>query len=453
MVIMDAPVAEHRHRGLWRDHDFLKFWSAETLSLLGSQISLIAIPLLAVTLLRATPFEMGALNAAQFAPYLLLTLLAGVWVDKHRRLPLLIGANFGRAVLFGLIPLALALKLLNIGLLSTLVFLAGLLTVVFELAYQAYLPSLVGQEHLMEGNGKLEGSRSFAQMSGPGAGGVLVGTVGAPIAVLIDAVTYLVSAVRLLFIRRIEPEPQLDTGPHTSLRAQIGHGVRLSVSNTYLRALGLEAAVYNLFNQMLWAVLILHLARGLHFRPIIIGLVLTMEGVGALLGSLVAARLSRRWGLGHALIASIVVADVAPLLIPAAPTGWVLAAPLIGVALMINGAGLVVYNIQAISVRQAAVTSDVLGRTNAGYQFAVTGAAAVGALLGGVLGGVIGLRPTMVVGALGTLVAMSFVLRSPVAKLRSLADLEPGSAGAKPGTVVSGGVTVPDDITPKPATR
>jgi hypothetical protein len=137
MVIMDAPVAEHRHRGLWRDHDFLKFWSAETLSLLGSQISLIAIPLLAVTLLRATPFEMGALNAAQFAPYLLLTLLAGVWVDKHRRLPLLIGANFGRAVLFGLIPLALALKLLNIGLLSTLVFLAGLLTVVLEFAYQA----------------------------------------------------------------------------------------------------------------------------------------------------------------------------------------------------------------------------------------------------------------------------------------------------------------------------
>jgi MFS family permease len=451
MAITDPLVAESRRGGLWRDRDFMKFWSAETFSLLGSQISLIAIPLLAVTLLSATPFEMGLLNAAQFAPFLVLTLVAGVWVDKHRRLPMLIGANFGRALLFGAIPLAMALKLLNIGLLAALVFLAGLLTVVFELAYQAYLPSLVGQQHLMEGNGKLEGSRSFTQMSGPGAGGVLVGVVGAPIAVLIDAATYLVSAVTLLFVRRAEPQPQPDAGPGKSLWAQIGHGLRLSVSNTYLRALGLEASVYNLFNQMLWAVLILHLARGMHFHPVIIGLVLTMEGVGALLGSLVAARLSRRWGLGHALIGSIVVANVAPLLIPAAPTGWVLAAPLIGLALMINGAGLVVYSIQAISVRQAAVSSDVLGRTNAGYQFAVTGAAAVGALIGGVLGGVIGLRPTMIVGAVGTLVAMSFVIRSPVPKLRSLAELGPGSAGAATGAAGAGEAAAPDDVTPTSA--
>lgn len=425
---MDAPPVEQRQGTLWRDTDFVKFWSAETLSLLGSQISLVAIPLLAVTSLDVTPFEMGVLNAAQFAPFLLLTLVAGIWVDKHRRLPMLIGTNFGRAVLFGLIPLAMALKMLNVGLLSALVFLAAALTVVFELAYQSYLPSLVGHAHLMEGNGKLEGSRSFAQMSGPGAAGVLVGVVTAPIAILIDAVTYLVSAVTLLFIRRTEPAPQPDSGPRKSLAAQIGHGLRLSVANTYLRALGVEAAVYNLFNQMLWAVLILHLARSLHFQPVVIGLVLTMEGVGAVLGSLVAARLSRRWGLGPTLISSIVVANAAPLLIPAVAGGWVLAAPLIGVALLVNGAGLVVYSIQAISVRQAAVTSDVLGRTNAGYRFAVTGSAAVGALVGGALGGWIGLRATMLVGALGTLVAIWFIVRSPIPKLRDLSELEPDGA-------------------------
>jgi MFS family permease len=266
-------VGQQQHGGLWRDRDFLRFWSAETLSLIGSQLSIVAIPLLAVTSLTATPFEMGVLNAAQFAPFLLLTLVAGVWVDKRRRLPMLIVTNFGRAVLFGLIPLAMAVKLLNIGLLATLVFLAGTLTVVFELAYQSYVPSLVGHEHLIDANGKLEGSRSFAQMSGPGTAGILVGTVGAPFVILLDTVTYLVSAVSLVFIRRTEPPPQPDTGPHRSLWVQVGHGLRLAVSNVYLRALGAEAAVYNLFNQMLWAVLILHLARGLHLHPIVIGLV------------------------------------------------------------------------------------------------------------------------------------------------------------------------------------
>lgn len=353
-------------------------------------------------------------------------------------------------MIFGLIPLAMALKLLNIGLLSTLVFVAGMLTVVFELAYQSYLPSLVGHEHLIEGNGKLEGSRSFAQMSGPGTAGMLVGAAGAPFAILIDALTYLASAVTLLFVQRTEPEPQPRAGPRKSLAAQIGHGLRLSVSNTYLRALGTEAAVYNLFNQMLWAVLILHLARGMHFHPLIIGVVLTMEGVGALLGSSVAARLGRRWGLGPTLIGSIVVANTAPLLIPAAPDGWVFAAPLIGVALMINGTGIVIYSIQAISVRQAAVTADVLGRTNASYRFTVTGAAAIGALTGGALGGLIGLRATMIVGALGTLAAMCFVIRSPIPRLRDLADLEPDSAAAKYGPATFDDATAPDDTAQTP---
>jgi|HubBroStandDraft_1064217.scaffolds.fasta_scaffold03137_6 MFS family permease len=423
-MITDASVATRQRGGLWRDRDFMAFWSGETLSLLGSQVSLVAIPLLAVTLLNASPLEMGVLNASQYAPFLVLALVAGLWVDKRRRRPMLIGSNFGRVVLIGLVPLAFALKWLNVGLLIALVFLAGMLTVIFQLAYQAYLPSLVGDEQLMEGNSRLEGSRSFAQMSGPGVAGFLVGTVGAPIAVLINSVTYVVAGTTLLFVRRPEPEPPVDTGPRKSLWAQIGHGLWLSVSNTYLRALGIEASIYNLFNQMLWAVLILQLSRGMHFRPLTVGLVLTMEGVGAVLGSLVAARLSRRWGLGPALIGSIVVANLAPLLIPAAPDGWALSAPLIGLALMINGAGLVVYNIQAISVRQAAVSSDVLGRTNAGFQFAVTGTAGIGALIGGVLGELIGLRATMVVGALGTLVAMWFVIRSPIPGLRDLAELQ-----------------------------
>lgn len=422
MTVEVTTVQEHK-KSLWSDRDFLKFWSGETLSMLGAQVSLVAIPLLAATTLDATPFQMGLLNTAQFLPFLLFTLIAGVWVDKTRRLPLLIGTNFGRAVLIGLIPVAAFIGVLDVWLLSVLVFLAATLTVVFDLAYQSYIPSLVGKDQLIDANGRLEGSRSFALMSGPGAGGILVGAVTAPVAVVINAVTYLVSAFTNLFIRKAEPSPQPDTGPRQPFLKQIGYGLQLVVRNTYLWALGAEAAVYNLFNQVLWAVLVLHLVRGLHWPAAAVGIVLTMSGVGAVLGSLVAGRLSRRFGLGPTLVVSIVVANAAPLLIPLASGGIVVTGIIIGLALLINGIGLLVYSIQAISVRQAAVSSDVLGRTNAGYRFGVTGTAAIGALLGGVLGEWIGLRATMVVGALGTLAALWFVFRSPIPKLRDLSEL------------------------------
>ncbi len=414
---------QEKKKSLWSDPDFVKFWTGESLSLLGTQISLIAIPLLAATTLNATPFQMGMLNTAQFLPFLLFTLIAGVWIDRTRRLPLLIGTNFGRAVLIGLIPIAAFIGVLNVWLLAALVFVASILTVIFDLAYQSYIPSLVGRDQLIAANGRLEGSRSFALMSGPGAGGILVGAVTAPVAVIINAVTFLVSAVANLSIKKVEPAPQADTGPRQPFLVQIGYGLKLVVRNTYLWALGAEAAVYNLFNQVLWAVLVLYLVRGLQWPPAVVGIVLTMSGVGAVLGSLVAGRLSRRFGLGPTLLVSIVVANAAPLLIPFARGGVLLTAIIIGLALLINGIGLLVYSIQAISVRQAAVSSEVLGRTNAGYRFGVTGTAAIGALLGGVLGEWIGLRATMVVGGLGTLAAIWFVFRSPIPKLRDLSEL------------------------------
>lgn len=439
------PVPPRAPRGgLWRDADFLKFWSGESLSMIGTQISFVAVPLLAVTTLDATAFQMGALNAAQFAPFLVLTLFAGVWVDRSRRLPMLIWSNLGRAVLLGVIPLAVLAGVLNIWALCGLVLLAAAFTVVFDLAYQSYLPSLVDRDHLVEGNGKLEGSRSFALLAGPGAAGVLVGWVTAPVAIAVNAVTYLVAGVTQLFIRKSEPAPAVPEGPKQSIFAEIGVGLRLLLRNTYLRALGAEAAAYNLFNQMLWAVLILHLSRGLELHPAVIGAVLTMSGVGALLGSLLSGWLGRRWGLGRALIVSILVANAAPLLIPLASGGDLVTAVMVGAALLVNGVGLLVYSIQAISLRQAAVSSEVLGRTNAGYRLAVTGTAAIGALLGGVLGELIGLRATMVVGALGTVAALGFVIWSPIPKLRELSEVTPEDPDPAPATAP------PDDATAAP---
>jgi MFS family permease len=421
----------------------MKFWSAETLSLFGTQVSLLAIPLLAVTTLKATPFDMGIINAAQFLPYMLFTLFAGVWIDQRRRRPIMIGAGFGRAVIFGLVPLGTALGVLGVGLLSGIVFVGATLTVFFDLSYQAYLPSLVGRDQLVEANGKVEGSLSVAQAAGPGMGGVIVGALTAPIAVLLDACTYLVSAVSLLFVRRPEPEPEASAS-EGSVPARIAIGLRVVVSNRYLRAIAGEAATYNLFNQALWAVLILYMSRELHFSPVVLGVVVAMTGVGAFLGSLIAGRLGRRWGLGRTVTAMMALACAVPLLIPLAGGGRVVAALIIGLALLLDGMGAVISNIQVMSLRQTVVPSEILGRTNAGYRFLVTGTAALGALLGGWLGGLIGLRPTLVVVGAGTLLAMLFIVGSPLPRLRDLSDVTPDEAwldvpGVRPTPVPDAG--------------
>ncbi|WP_171165921.1 MFS transporter [Streptomyces sp. I05A-00742] len=421
----EARAGDDRpRRGLWQDADFLKFWSAESLSMFGAQISLLAIPLLAATTLDATPFEMGVVNAAQFAPYMLFTLLAGVWIDRSRRRPIMIGANFGRAVILGLVPVLTALDVMGIGLLSAIVFLAATLTVLFDLAYQAYIPSLVGRDQLIEGNGKLEGSRSLAQASGPGLGGVLVGLVTAPVAVLVNAGTYLVSAISLLFIRRAEAPPP-PSAAEGSVLSRIGTGLRLVGGNPYLRAIAGEAATYNLFNQGLWAVLVLYLTRDLHFSPVTLGVVMAMTGIGAFLGSLVAGRLGRRFGIGRTVMVTMVIACAAPLLIPAAGGGKVLTATVVALALMTNGMTVVISNIQVMSLRQTVAPPEILGRANAGYRFLVTGTAALGALLGGWLGGFIGLRATLVVTGLGTFLAPVFLTRSPLPRLRDLSEVVP----------------------------
>ncbi|WP_316520107.1 MFS transporter [Kitasatospora brasiliensis] len=422
MTSTSEPPRGHEREGLWRDADFLRFWSAETLSLFGAQISLLAVPLLAVTTLHATPFQMGLVNAVQFAPFLLFTLIAGVWVDERRRRPILIGANLGRAVIFGLIPIATAMDVMGIGLLAVVVFLGATLTVLFDLAYQSYLPTLVGREHLVEGNGRVEGSRSLAQAGGPGMAGLLVGLVSAAGAVTVNAVTYLVSAVTMMFIRRPEPAPR-QAATRGSVLSRIAVGLKVVVRNPYLRAIAGEASVYNLFNQALWAVLVLYLSRQVHLPATAVGVVMAMAGVGAFAGSLVAGWLGRRLGTGRTIMTAMVIGCAAPLVIPAASGGRTLTAVIAGAALFFNGMGVVVCNVQVISLRQAAVPAEVLGRANAGYRFLVTGTAAIGALLGGWLGGLIGLRATMVIGGLGTLAALSFFIGSPILRLRSVSDV------------------------------
>jgi MFS family permease len=231
----------HNSGRLWRHPDFLRFWTGETLSLFGSQVTVLALPLTAVLTLRATPVQMGVLDAALFAPFLVVTLFAGVWVDRVRRRPILIATNLCQAVVPASIPLFTSLRILQMGVLYAAGFLLGSLRVPFQLAYQAYLPALVDSEEVLEGNSKLQMSASAAQVAGPGLAGVIVQALGAPIALLVDAASFLISAVGVASIRRPEHKPE--SHPHErGLSRAIGEGMRLMLGDAYLRALAGDLA-------------------------------------------------------------------------------------------------------------------------------------------------------------------------------------------------------------------
>ncbi|MDQ3929694.1 MAG: MFS transporter, partial [Chloroflexota bacterium] len=236
--------------------DFMRMWVGETVSMFGSQVTYIAIPLTAALVLHAEPGQMGILQAAGFAPFLLLTLFAGVWVDRKRRRPILILSNAGRAVLLALIPLSALLGWLNMPQLYAIALLVGSLTVFFELAYQSYLPTLVSKDELVEGNSKLQGSASISSIGGPGFAGLLLEVLSAPFALLADAASFLFAAFMMLRIRTPEAEPQ--STARSSFLREIGDGLGIVFKNVYLRVFALEAGSYNFFWNMIEAVYILY---------------------------------------------------------------------------------------------------------------------------------------------------------------------------------------------------
>lgn len=406
-------------QGLWKDADFMKFWAGETLSLFGKQITVLAIPLVAAITLHATPAQMGILNASEFLPYLLITLFAGVWIDRKRRRTVLIGANIGRAVLLGLIPISFILGILQIEYLFIIVFLAGILTVFFDLAYQSYLPFLVSRSDLVEGNSKLLVSGSSAQIGGPSIGGVLIAIFAAPLVIVIDSFTYLFSAIFMTAIRKTEPVPK-KVEQKGSVFRDIKEGMGIVIKNPYLRALAGEAATFNMFNQVTWAVLILYLTRSLHMGPSLIGIVMATSSAGALLGALIANAIGKRLRTGPTIFGSMLLACAAPVFVPLAGGPPAITLSIVILAMLAEEMGVVISNVYVISLRQTITPENLLGRMNASYRFVVTGVAPVGALIGGTLGTFIGLRLTLFAGAIGTFCALLWVCFSPVPKLSRL---------------------------------
>jgi MFS family permease len=285
---------------LLRHRDFRLLWGGETVSEMGSQVSLLAIPLLAVRTLHATPFEMGLLTAASTAAFLVVGLPAGVWVDRMRRRRVMIGADLGRMLALGSVPVAYAVGGLTLAQLFVVTLASGILTVFFDVAYQSYLPALVGREHLVEGNAKLTGSAQVAAVAGPSVAGGLVQAIGSSAAVAVDSVSFLASAAAAAAIRTPEPKPVAPPEGHPKLLHHIAEGLRFVFGNALLRAIAAATATSNLFSGIAAAVEIVFLVREVHASPGVIGLLFTMGGVGGVLGALAAGPIARlRRGAGH----------------------------------------------------------------------------------------------------------------------------------------------------------
>jgi MFS family permease len=415
-----------RRQSLWRHRDFMKLWTGETISQFGTQVSALAIPLIAALILHVTPFEFGLLATVEFLPFILISLPAGVWVDRMRRRPILIAGDLGRAVALLSIPIAAAVGALTIWQLYLVGFITGCLTVFFDVAYQSYLPALVDREDILEGNSKLEISRSAAQITGPGIAGFLIGVISAPAAILVDSLSFIGSAFFLWRIKKFEPvpEPRVDAqGKRAGMRTEIGEGLRWVLGSRYLRAIAACTGTSNLFGNIGFAMILLYAvtaitAGGLGLDAQQIGIVLSVGSVGALVGAVTADRIGRRLGVGPTIIATAATFGLPMLLIAVATPESAIV--LGSVSMFIATFGGVVYNINQVSFRQAITPERMQGRMNATMRFIVWGTIPVGNILGGILGGTIGLHATLWVSAVLSFIPVLPVLFSPVRTIREM---------------------------------
>ena len=404
---------------LWRHPDFLKLWVGDTISQFGSQITFLAIPLTAAVLLGATPFEMGLLGTIEMLPFLLISLPAGVWVDRLPRRRILISGDLVRAVALGTIPGVWFMRpeLLGMPWLYVVAIVGGTATVFFDAAYQAYLPSLVERDQLIEGNQKLELSRSTAQLTGPGIAGALISFLSAPVTIAVDSVSFLVSAAAVWLIRKPEPAPEPKPAGHAGgMLAEIREGLGVVTGSPILRSIAACTATSNLSTSIAFAAFFIFLTRDLALDAARIGVIFAIGNVGGLVGALIAGRVPKLIGTGPAIVGSAIF-GTAFLWLNAAATRETAFAILVFTGLTTQ-IGNQVYNVNQVSLRQAITPDRLQGRMNASMRFIVWGTIPIGTFLGGVLAELIGVRQAIFVGSLMALTAFLFVFFSPVRRMK-----------------------------------
>ena len=403
---------------LWRYPDFLKLWAGETVSEFGSQVTLLAVPTVAILILHAGPFQVGILSALEFLAFPTLGLVAGVYADRLRRRPIMIICDVGRALALGSIPVAFLLNLLTLEQLYFVALLTGIFTVFFDVSYQSYLPALVDRPNLIEGNTKLEITRSTAQVAGPAVAGFLIQWIGGAKAVAVDALSFFLSAIALASIKKPEPEPQPSTASGTSgFIPEMREGIDVVFRNPILWRIAACTATTNLGSNMVFgAVFLVFAYRQLHLSAAVVGVVFALGSVGALAGAFLAGWVARTLGIGPTLGVTIIVGGLALLATPLALVG----APALVLATtgFIEGLTIPVYNISQVSLRQAITPDRVQGRMNATMRTIVWGTIPLGAFIGGILGTSIGLVQTIVLGGILSTLAASWIFLGPVIRLR-----------------------------------
>ncbi len=401
-----------RLTGLWAQRPFALLWTGQTVSQLGSQVTLVALPLTAILVLDATPLQVGLLTATGFAPAAIFGLLAGVSVDRVRRRSMQIVCQLALATTTLSVPVAAWLGLLRLDQLFAIEAINGALTVLSVAAGQAYLPTLVGGSQLTEANAKLATSTAAARVVGPGFAGLLIQLTSAPIAIVVDAVSFLVSAVCLMFIGVREPAPQRSV--RRSIAGEIKEGLYLVLGHRLIRPLMLSGGSYNFFAAIFVAVYTLFIVRELGFAPATVGAVIACGGVGGVLGGIAAAPAATRFGVGRAIVGSMILLAVAHLAAPLASGPQAVTVPLLAGASLFAQFGVGVLVVNRTTLIQQLVPAHALGRVAATQQVIGLAAVPIGAVLGGLMGEVLGLRATVGIAAVGTIAATVALVRSPL---------------------------------------
>jgi MFS family permease len=407
---------------LWKNADFVKLWTGQTVSKLGSVVTRTALPLVAILTLGARPLDLAYLVISASAGILLVGLFAGAWVDRLRRKPILIGTDLARAALLFSIPVAQAFDVLRIEQLYAVAFLEACLSTLFSAAYPAYVPSLIGIDRVVEGNSKLAMSASIAEVGGPGLAGALVQIVSAPFAILVDAWSFVVSALSLSLIRAPEPlRPERDAT--SRIVPEIVEGLRVVRRHAIvfpLAARSILAHVAGAFYAVLYS---LYLLDELHLDPFVLGIVISAGGVGSIVGSVFAERVVRGIGIGPAIIWMAIGASALGVLTPLAQGPVALAALMVFLPQLIGDGLQTIEGVGEISLVQGLIPDRMLGRTNATLEVVSHGAAyPVGALLAAVIAEQIGVRGAIAVGWAGMAASIAFLVFSPLPRVRTAAS-------------------------------
>jgi MFS family permease len=426
---VNAPVRGAREPGLHRNQGFRLFLTAGLVSQVGTRVSAVAVPLVAVLALRASPLQVGLLAAAQTVGFLLVGLPAGVWVDRVRRRPLLVATDLVRGALLLAVPVAYLLDRLTLPLLYVTALGVSVATALFDIAHQSYLPTLLDDDRLARGNGRLETVRSVSEVGGPSVGGWLVALVGAPLALVVDAVSYLLSGLLLGRIKTPEPRPGRVSGRRVG--RDIRQGLSFVLRHPIMRMIVLRSALANMAFSLMFAVEALFLVREVGLSPRTFGVLLATGAVGGIVGGLLAPRLAARVGTARLLWLAPVVLEPFGLLLPLTRPGYGLAFFAIGNTMISLGA--VIGNVAQVTYRQVATPPELLGRMNASVRWLVWGVMPVGALLGGLLAQGLGARTAILIGVLGRMAsALPLLLCAPVRRMRDLPSRDEPSRDAPP---------------------